>query len=114
MIGELAIVNWLRHKPREGRVREDGDRLVCPVMLPAVRRTFAWNEVRTPDLATFRQVTHVGAASKLRIAFMGFRVGLPRFVEEVRPWAPKGEAEGVGKLQTLSFLELVRLRAGRE
>jgi len=35
MVGEVAIVNWFRRKAREGHAREDGERVVFPVVLPA-------------------------------------------------------------------------------
>lgn len=35
MMGELVILNWLKQKAREGRAREDGDRTIFTVPLPA-------------------------------------------------------------------------------
>lgn len=35
MIGELIILNWFRRRAREGRAREDGDRVVFAVTPPA-------------------------------------------------------------------------------
>jgi hypothetical protein len=35
MVGELVILNWLKQKAREGRAREDGDRIIFYVPLPA-------------------------------------------------------------------------------
>jgi len=35
MVGELVILNWLKQKAREGRAREDGDRIIFYVPLLA-------------------------------------------------------------------------------